>query len=154
MISVAVKVARTTPQPGPTRRVLIVANKTQSDDKLLELLADLMATQPCQFYILVPGEPGGVQHHGASIPPESRAAAAQRMFDLLRFLYEMDADAVGRVSRQPPMRAIADLLCEESFDEIVLSILPPDASGWIAEDLPQDVARSFALPVTPVVSTA
>jgi GABA permease len=124
------------------RRLLVVANKTLCDDELLERLADYMADEPSEFYLLVPD----TCHRSR----QSHAAAGKRLFETLHFLYGMGAEAAGKVSEQPPLLAIADLLVEEQFDEIVLSTLPPGTSSWLAEGLPHEVARSFALPVTHV----
>jgi hypothetical protein len=48
------------------------------------------------------------------------------------------------------LRAIAELLLVEEFDEILLSTLPPGTSTWLSQDLPRQVALAFALPVTHV----
>jgi GABA permease len=132
------------------RRILIVANKMLSDENVLQRLAEYMAEEPCRFYILVPAGPRRTRHRSTSTRGESRAVAGKRLFETLQFLYDMGADAAGKVSDQPPLRAIAELLLVEEFDEILLSTLPPGTSTWLSQDLPRQVALAFALPVTHV----
>jgi hypothetical protein len=130
------------------RGVLIVANKTLSDQQLLQRLAEYMAEEPCRFYVLVPTHPRHGRPWAVSTNGDTRAGAARRLYETLLFLHEMDADAAGEVSEQPPLQAIADVLRTEQFDEILLATLPPGAGGWSAQDLPRRVMSAFAVPVT------
>jgi hypothetical protein len=133
-------------------RVLIVANKTLSGEQLLQRLAEYMAEGRCRFYVLVPAPARISRHRSFSSQRESRATAAKRIFETLHFLYDMGADAAGKVSDQPPLAAVADLLLDEQFDEILVSTLPAGASPWLSQDLPRRVALAFALPVTHLVA--
>jgi hypothetical protein len=111
-----------------------------------------MAEGLCRFYVLVPAPARINRHRSVSTRGESRATAAKRLFETLHFLYDMGADAAGKVSDQPPLTAIADLLLNEQFDEILLATLPAGASQWLSQDLPHRVAQAFALPVTHLVA--
>ena len=50
------------------------------------------------------------------------------------------------------MEAIRDAVENESFDEILLSTLPPGPSAWIRQDLPHRVKKAFDLPVTHLIA--
>ena len=50
------------------------------------------------------------------------------------------------------MEAIRDAVLHESFDEILLSTLPPGPSAWIRQDLPHRVKKAFDLPVTHLIA--
>jgi hypothetical protein len=49
---------------------------------------------------------------------------------------------------------VADALRDASFDEIILSRLPPGTSQWLVEGLPNRLARQTGLPVTHLVAEA
>jgi hypothetical protein len=134
------------------RRVLIVADKTASGEQLLERLAEYVAEGLCRFYVLVPAPARIPRQRSVSTQSGSRAAAAKRLFETLHVLYDMRADAVGKVSDQPPLTAIADLLRDEQFDEILFSMPSLGASQGLSQDLPHRVAQAFALPVTYLVA--
>ena len=51
-----------------------------------------------------------------------------------------------------PLQAIDDVLSRESFDEIVLSTLPPRLSRWLRLDLIHRVRSTYGLPVRHVIS--
>jgi hypothetical protein len=53
---------------------------------------------------------------------------------------------------RPPLTAIADLLGDEQFDEILFSMPSLGASQGLSQDLPHRVAQAFALPVTYLVA--
>ena len=102
------------------RRVLVVANRTLSEEQLQQRLVNYMADEPCSFYILVPVPPRRSSHRGDRKPCESRAAVGRRLFGILSFLYDMGAEATGKVSDQTPLRAIADLLFDEPLSNVDL----------------------------------
>ena len=49
-----------------------------------------------------------------------------------------------------PLHAIEHAVSTRSFDEIILSTLPPGVSRWLALDLPARVRRRVAVPLTVV----
>ncbi len=133
------------------RRILIVANRTVLETHVLQRLADYVAEEPCYFYLLIPGGAPAVSYGGGTTRRSSRAAAGKHMWETLSFLHDMGAEAAGRVTDLAPLIAISELLADEPFDEIVLATAPPGASyGWLGDDVPHDVARSFDVPVTQV----
>jgi hypothetical protein len=56
------------------------------------------------------------------------------------------------VGDQWPLTAMADVLLERDFDEIIISTLPSGASRWLSLGLPRRVERAFKLPVTLVIA--
>ena len=137
---------RTTP-----RRILVVANQTACGDELLELVEGRLGEGPCRFTLLVPATPPG--EHATWTEGEARTLAERRMDAALTRFRDAGADDVdGVVGDANPVRAIDDVLLDRSFDEIVLSTLPPGVSRWLRLDLPRRVAQRFPLPVTTVIA--
>jgi hypothetical protein len=132
------------------RRYLVVANQTLAGHHLLEYVRQCLAAGPSWFFVLVPATPS----HAQIVPGEGDAQLlARRRLEgaLARFRGE-GASAVGAVGDPSPLRAVADALRDESFDEIVLSTLPARTSQWLVEDLPNRLARATGLPVTHLVA--
>jgi hypothetical protein len=132
------------------RRYLVVANQTLGGEHLIEKVRECMAAGPCRFQVVVPATDAG----GFAMQTEARAhREAQRRLDAaLERFRAAGADASGRVGDARPMEAIRDALLNESFDEILLSTLPPGPSAWIRQDLPRRVKKSFDLPVTHLIA--
>ena len=78
--------------------------------------------------------------------------ATRRLNAALTSLGELGADATGEVGDSSPLRAIADVLLREPFDEIILSTLPPGPSRWLRQDVVHRVRRTFAVPCTHLVA--
>jgi hypothetical protein len=139
----------TEPQSAP-RRILVVANQTACGDELLEVIESRLRDGPCRFTLLVPATPPA--EHATWTEGSARALAKRRMAEALeRFAAAGAADAEGVVGDPHPVRAIDDVMIDATFDEIVLSTLPPGVSRWLRLDLPRRVER-FALPVTTVIA--
>jgi hypothetical protein len=132
------------------RRYLVVANQTLGGEHLLEKVRDCMAEGPCRFHVVVPASDAG----GFVMQTEALAhrAAEQRLDAALAKFREAGADVTGKIGDARPMEAIRDALLVESFDEILLSTLPPGPSAWIHQDLPHRVSKAFALPVSHLVA--
>ena len=143
----------TEPQSTPEarRRILVVANQTACGDELLTVLTAKLGDGPCRFTLLVPATPAA--EHATWTEGEARTLARRRMEEALtRFRAAGAEDVHGVVGDANPVRAIDDAMLDETFDEIVLSTLPPGVSRWLRLDLPRRVEQRFALPVTTVIS--
>ena len=145
---------QTTPQPTPDgaepRRILVVANQTACGDELLAVLEDRMRQGPCRFTLLVPATPPA--EHATWTEGEAKALATRRMGEALdRFRQAGASDVDGVVGDAHPARAIDDVLLDRTYDEIVLSTLPPGVSRWLKLDLSHRVEQRFAGPVTTVI---
>ncbi|MGH2682772.1 MAG: hypothetical protein ACRDIX_06020 [Actinomycetota bacterium] len=130
------------------RRYLVVANQTLGGEHLTEMVKELLAG-PCRFYVLVPATIPADQ--AVYTEGQAEALARRRLDDALARFRQMGAEAEGEVGDANPLEAIADVLRDQEFDEIVLSTLSPGASRWLKQDLPHRVERSFELPVIHIV---
>jgi hypothetical protein len=99
-----------------------------------------MADQPCRFHLVVPAsEPRWAAG-------EARALAGRRLEAALAALRSIGAEVTGEVGDPSPVRAIGDVLTiDDSFDEIILSTLPPGLSRWLRQDVVHRVERLFPL---------
>lgn len=147
-------------------RYLVVANRTLGDQKLVDIINDRMARGPAEFWILVPATPtthlnadfgalsgafpidADVLPNAAEVHDEGIAVAKSNLETELRRLREIGATADGAVGDQDPMKAIEKTVAEHRFDEIILSIMPPGVSRWLALDLPHRVRRRTDVPLT------
>jgi hypothetical protein len=130
------------------RRYLVVANQTLGGGQLLQLLRHL-AERPSSFHVLVPATPPS-DHLWTEA--EARGIARSRMETALERFRSIGAEEVtGEVGDARPLQAIDDVLSRESFDEIILSTLPPRLSRWLKLDLIHRV-RAYGLPVQHVIS--
>jgi GABA permease len=131
------------------RRFLVVANQTLAGHHLLEHVRQRLAAGPSWFFVLVPATPTDTQ----VVPGvgEADVLARRRLEGALARFRAEGASAVGAVGDPNPLRAITDALSQESFDEIILSTLPPGTSRWLIDDLPTRLARATRLPVTHLV---
>ena len=132
------------------RCYLVVANQTLGGEHLAEKVKACLAAGPSRFHVLVPATQP--QDHAVWTEGEARAIASQRLEQALQRFRELGADAEGEVADEDALEAIADAVREQTFDEIILSTLPPGLSRWLRQDLPHRVERSFDVTVTHVIS--
>jgi hypothetical protein len=141
---------QTKAEPG-VRRILVVANQTAGGDELLGVVEGRLRDGPCRFTLLVPATPPA--EHATWTEGDARALANDRMTAAMARFRDAGADvAEGVVGDAHPVRAIDDLLLDQSFDEIILSTFPPGVSRWLRLDLPRRVEQRFSLPVTTVIA--
>jgi hypothetical protein len=132
-------------------RVLVVTDRTAATPALLDAIRARARQGPTRFRVLVPN-PAPAEWHPLHPQRHEKVDEAERV--LIRALLDIqDAadDAVrGRVSvRHDPMAAIEEMLHDEPFDEIILSVVPPGIERWLHLDLARRVAH-LGLPVTTV----
>ena len=131
------------------RRYLVVANQTLGGGHLTSLLREL-GEKPSTFHVLVPASPP-VDHLWTE--GEAVAIARRRLDVALERFRALGLEVTGEVGDPRPLEAIDDVLTRESFDEIVLSTLPPRLSKWLGLDLIHRVRTAFGLPVRHVIGT-
>jgi hypothetical protein len=130
------------------RHYLVVGNQTLGGEHLKAKLMERVAEGPCTFHVVVPAShPSGAWTDG-----EVRAMAQRRLIAALTAFGSLGAEVSGEVGDASPIRAIADVLLEEPFDEIILSTLPPGPSRWLRQDVVHRIQRTFAVPCTHVVA--
>ena len=109
-----------------------------------------MRQGPCHFTLLVPATPPA--EHATWTEGGAKALASRRMEEALTRFRDAGADhADGVVGDAHPARAIDDVLLDRTFDEIILSTLPPGLSRWLKLDLPRRVEQRVGVPVTTVI---
>jgi hypothetical protein len=130
-------------------RVLLVANRTATDEPLLDAVRRRARGGPVTFHLLVPATPQGL--HRVVDPEVAGVAAAQRRLrEALPVLSEAAGQPIdGHVGDANPLAAVQDALHLRGFDEIILSTLPWRVSRWMRVDLPSKV-RALGLPVVHV----
>ena len=138
---------------GLMRHYLVVANQTLVGEPLAAKVRELMATGPCQFYLVVPAT--HPHHHAMWTEGEATAIARRRLDEGIVRLRALGADVDGHVGDDRPLDAVRDaILTGPPFDAIILSTLPPGASRWLRQDVPHRLARTFDLPIVHVVGEA
>ena len=122
------------------RRYLVVANQTLGGGQLLQLLRHL-AERPSSFHVLVPATPPSDHLWTES---EAIGIARRRLETALERFRSIGAEEVtGEVGDGRPLQAIDDVLSRESFDEIVLSTLPPRAEAQRRENRLRTASQAF-----------
>jgi len=126
--------------------VLVVANRTASSDRLLERLREKAdeADRPQLFIVVIPQEGGeGVHAHRARGQLNQfldRARAASLL-------------AAGMIADPDPFIATKNALQLFRIDEIVISTLGPERSGWLRADLVGRIRKATTVPVEHVIAT-
>jgi hypothetical protein len=111
-------------EPTTRARVLVVTNVDPATPALLEAIRRRAWRGPAEFRVLVPN-PAPAEWHPFHPERRDKVDAAERA--LLRALTRLQevigAPVRGRVSvRHDPMDAIEEMLADEPFDEIILSL--------------------------------
>jgi hypothetical protein len=134
-------------------RVLLVANRTATDEPMLEAVRDRTQRGPATFYLVVPATPRGL--HRVVDPEVAGLEEAERRLALaLPVLSQAAGHRVdGQVGDANPLAAVQDALHLRGFDEIILSTLPWRLSRWMKVDLPRKV-RALGVPVLHVCPNA
>ena len=129
--------------------ILLVANRTANTSDLREAVRRIAERRDVEFHLLLPSHPRGL-HRVVDPEVAGRQEAEARMAAALPSLSAAAGRRVsGGVGDADPMTAIQDALGRGSFDEIIVSTLPPRLSRWLHRDLPSK-ARGLGLPVTHV----
>lgn len=125
-----------------TANVLVVANETVLGAPLLERIRARAALGPTSFLIVSPqGNPELAEH------PE----AERRLREALSTLRSEGIEAHGQVAHPDPYTAAMEVVEDERVDEIIVSTLPNERSGWLRRELVARLRKDAAVPVTHVV---
>lgn len=127
--------------------ILVVANETLAGAKLLATVKE-EADKDTKLILCVPRKN---PKHGNVIYDDAVIDAAKVRIDLARrFMREEGLDVIGEIGDPDPYTATMDAVGEFSPDEIIVSTLPAQASGWLRRDLIERIEDSSRLPVTHV----
>jgi len=134
---------------GPTREILVVANRTLGGQALLDAVRAKAAEGPTRFRLVVPqSQPSA----GLVIYDEAVRESAQVRVDLaLEGLAAEGIEAVGGVGDPDPFLATMDAVAERRPAAIIVSTHPALHSGWLRRDLIERIENASGLPVEHVV---
>ena len=128
--------------------VLILANETIAGGALLDRIRERGA-QGARFFVVVPK---AKPRHGNVIYDEVVRDSAQVRVDLaLEFIRDLGAVGSGEVGDADPFNAALDAVHAQPIDEIIVSTLPAQSSGWVRRDLIDRLNEATGLPVEHVV---
>jgi hypothetical protein len=132
------------------KEVLVVANRTLGGAQLLEAVRERAAAGDVRFRLIVPQT---MPSAGLVIYDEAVRESAQVRVDLaLSAVAAEDIEATGEVGDSDPFMATMDAVAANRPDEIILSTLPAQASGWLRRDLVERIRNATALPVHHIVT--
>jgi hypothetical protein len=127
----------------PFKVTLVIANKTSSGEELLEHLKAKAAHDGAHLFIAVVPQADG----SGEAPREARARLAM----MLDRLHAADLLSSGMIGDPDPYTAAMNALELFRVDEVVISTLPDERSGWLRSDLIERVRHSTSAPVEHVV---
>ncbi len=129
----------------PFNVTLVVANRTSSGEELVERLVEKAANDKEHLFIgVVPQQSGqGAAAHDAR----------ERLAAMLDRLHGAGLLASGMIGDPDPYTATVNALELFRVDDIVISTLPDERSGWLRSNLLERVRRATTVPVEHVVVT-
>lgn len=136
-------------------KVLVVANQTAESEELLSALRARDARGDCEFTVLIPATPHGLQW-AANMDADAGKGEAEKHRDaLIERLRGAGVEVDDAIVGDPdPLGAIQDACNRGSYDELIVSTLPKHFSKWLHLDLPRKAAHATGLPVTTVEARA
>jgi hypothetical protein len=121
------------------KATLVVASKTSSGEELIEYLKGIAADGERHLFVAVVPQADGSGH----APKEARARLAA-MLDKLR---EAGLLSSGMIGDPDPYTATINALELFRVDNVVISTLPGERSGWLRSNLIERVRNATSLPV-------
>ena len=126
----------------PFKVTLVVASRTSSGEELIEHLKSMASGEPRLFIAVVPQVDGS-----GNAPREARA----RLAKMLDRLGEAGLLSSGMIGDPDPYTATINALALFRVDNVVISTLPGERSGWLRSNLIERVASTTAATVEHVV---
>jgi hypothetical protein len=128
----------------PFKVTLVLASKTSSGEELIERLKEKAGDDPRGrlFIAVVP------QQDGSGAAPR---AARERLARMLDRLHEEGLLGSGMIGDPDPYTAAVNALELFTVDDIVISTLPDERSGWLRANLIARVQSATSAPVEHVV---
>lgn len=149
-----------------THRVLVVANRTVGGDELAAAIRRRLESGPCEFHLVVPvaspvaaavasgvavGDGANMTTTASLEVRDERQIARERLEYGLEWIAGFGAPATGELSTDcDTAAAVAAIVAEAPFAEIIVSTLPTTISRWLRQDLPHRIERRAQVPVTVV----
>jgi hypothetical protein len=131
-------------------KVLVLANETIGGEKLLDAIRERAGRgDDVSFHVVVPQ---ARPRFGTVVYDDVVRDSAQVRVDLaLEFMRNEGITGDGEVGDQDPMNAAKDAIAALGLDEVIVSTLPAESSGWLRRDLPERLREETGLPVDHVV---
>jgi hypothetical protein len=123
----------------PFNVTLVLANKTSSGEELIEHLKAKAAQDPRRLFIAVVPQLDG----SGNSPREARS----RLAKMLDRLHEAGLLSSGMIGDPDPYTAVMNALELFRVDDVVISTLPGERSGWLRSNLIERVRNATAVPV-------
>jgi len=127
----------------PFKATLVIANKTSGGDELIAHLKELAADGERHLFIAVVPQADG----RGDAPREARA----RLASMLDKLHEAGLLSSGMIGDPDPYTAAINAMELFRVDNIVISTLPGERSGWLRSNLIERVQSASPVPVEHVV---
>ena len=129
--------------------VLVMANETIGGEKLLDAIRERHAEGDASFHVIVPNTR---PRHGNVVYDDVVRDSAQVRVDLaLSFMREEGIRGTGEVGDSDPYNAAMDAIAVHGIDEMIISTLPAQSSGWLRRDLIEKLEQDTGKPVRHVV---
>jgi hypothetical protein len=130
-------------------KILVLANETIGGRGLIEKIQERSGSG-IEFFVVVPR---ARPRRGNVVYDEAVRDMAQVRVDLmLAFMRDNGIKGAGEVGDPDPYLAATDAVAAERIDEIIVSTLPAETSGWMKRDLPERLRESTGLPIEHVIS--
>jgi hypothetical protein len=127
----------------PFKVTLVLANKTSSGEELIERLKEKAANDSAHLFIAVVPQVDG----SGAAPREARA----RLASMLDRLHAAGLLSSGMIGDPDPYTAAISALELFRVDDVVISTLPDERSGWLRSNLIERVRNATSAEVERVV---
>ena len=127
--------------PDEATNVLVLANQTVLSPELLARIRERNEKGKAAFLIVAPQD-----------DEEEHAEADRRLRGALSSLRAEGINAHGQIVHPDPYTAALHVLNDERVDEIIVSTLPGEKSGWLRRDLVSRLRKDTGKPVDHVIS--
>ena len=141
-----IPVKHVTAAPGDTaqKNVLVIANQTVLSEALLARIRARAEQGPAGFLIVAPQ---------SDTEGDDERSADRRLRLALTELRGLGLSAHGQIVHPDPYTAAMHVTHDERVDEIIVSTLPGEKSGWLRRDLVGRLRKDTGLPVEHVEAT-
>ena len=124
------------------KNVLVVANQTLLNEKLLRRIRERASRGPASFLVIAP-QSHDYTDHGEAERRLRRAVSELRADGL---------DAHGQIAHPDPHTAVMQAVHDERVDELIVSTFAGERSGWLRRDLVERLRNDTKLQIEHVVS--
>ncbi len=128
----------------PFHVTLVVANRTASDDALIARMKEKVADHEQQLFIVVIPQEGGKGHHAG--------AARARLGNALDRMRAEGLTVAGMIGDPDPYDATMNALQFFNVDDVLISTLPTERSGWLRQQLLPRVRKASNVDVEHLVA--